>query len=159
MSVAAHLGIRLSEYDARIRTFIPDYDRMLDVAAAAIPRNTRTIVDLGIGTGALASRCLRRAPGARVVGVDADADILALASGIPELVWYENPGWQRHVLAAGQSRLCPAFRLVHGTDLQQFVHYPFIGAPVQRTFERADGCRYGRIQIGECRGGHPRCKR
>ena len=80
MSVAAHLGIRLSEYDARIRTFIPDYDRMLDVAAAAIPRNTRTIVDLGIGTGALASRCLRRAPGARVVGVDADADILALAS-------------------------------------------------------------------------------
>jgi tRNA (cmo5U34)-methyltransferase len=80
MSVASHLGIRLSEYDARIRTFIPDYDTMLDVGAAAIPRNTRTIVDLGIGTGALAARCLRHAPRARVVGIDEDADILALAS-------------------------------------------------------------------------------
>ena len=80
MSVAAHLGIRLSEYDARIRTFIPDYDTMLDVAASAIPRRTRTIVDLGIGTGALAARCLEHAPRARVVGIDADAGILALAS-------------------------------------------------------------------------------
>jgi trans-aconitate methyltransferase len=80
MSVAAHLGIRLSEYDARIRTFIPDYETMLDVAAAAIPRGARTIVELGIGTGALAARCLEQAPRARIVGIDADRDILALAS-------------------------------------------------------------------------------
>lgn len=80
MSVASHLGIRLDEYDARIRTFIPDYDAMLDVAASLVPRTTRTIVDLGIGTGALASRCLQRAPRARVVGIDEDSDILALAS-------------------------------------------------------------------------------
>ena len=80
MSVAAHLGIRLSDYDARIRTFIPDYDTMLDVAASVIPGRTRTIVDLGIGTGALAARCLDQAPAASVVGIDADADILALAS-------------------------------------------------------------------------------
>jgi trans-aconitate methyltransferase len=80
MSVAAHLGIRLSDYDARIRTFIPDYDTMLDVAASVIPGRTRTIVDLGIGTGALAARCLEQAPAASVVRIDADADILALAS-------------------------------------------------------------------------------
>jgi ubiquinone/menaquinone biosynthesis C-methylase UbiE len=80
MSVATHLGIRLSEYDARIRTFIPDYETMLDVAASLIPRSARTIVDLGIGTGALAARCLQQAPRARVVGIDVDPDILALAS-------------------------------------------------------------------------------
>jgi ubiquinone/menaquinone biosynthesis C-methylase UbiE len=80
MSVATHLGIRLSEYDARIRTFIPDYEEMLDVAAAALPRSTRAIVDLGTGTGALALRCLHRAARARVVGIDADAEILKVAA-------------------------------------------------------------------------------
>ena len=80
MSVAAHLGIDLADYDARIRTFIPDYEEMLDVAAAALPKSTRTIVDLGVGTGALAAACLTRVPRARVVGIDADADIMALAA-------------------------------------------------------------------------------
>lgn len=79
MSVAAHLGIDLADYDARIRTFIPDYDAMLDEAAAALPRTVRTIVDLGTGTGALAARCLTRAPRARIVGIDEDADILEAA--------------------------------------------------------------------------------
>ena len=79
MSVAAHLGIKLSEYDARIRTFIPDYEEMLDAAAAAVPASAKTIVDLGTGTGALAGRCLGRAPRARVFGIDADDRILALA--------------------------------------------------------------------------------
>ena len=81
MSVATHLGIRLSEYDARIGTFIPDYEEMLDVAAAALPRLPRAIVDLGTGTGALAFRCLRRAARARVVGIDADAEILKAGGG------------------------------------------------------------------------------
>lgn len=80
MSVASHLGIRLDEYDARIRTFIPDYDAMLEVAASLVPARARTIVDLGIGTGALAARCLGRVPAAHVVGIDADRDILAVAS-------------------------------------------------------------------------------
>ena len=80
MSVAAHLGIRLSEYDRRIRTFIPSYDEMLDAAAAIVSSKARTIVDLGIGTGALAARCLGRARQASVVGIDADADIAALAT-------------------------------------------------------------------------------
>jgi len=80
MSVAQHLGIELADYDARIRTFIPDYEEMLDVAAAAIPAGARTIVDLGVGTGALAARCLEAAPRARVFGVDLDPDILAMAS-------------------------------------------------------------------------------
>ncbi len=36
---------------------------------------------------------------------DGDADLIALASGMDELVWFENPGWKRHVLAAGVSRM------------------------------------------------------
>jgi tRNA (cmo5U34)-methyltransferase len=80
VSVAEHLGIDLAEYDARIRTFIPDYEEMLGVAAAAVPRHARTIVDLGTGTGALSQRCLDRLPKARVVGIDADPDVLAIAA-------------------------------------------------------------------------------
>lgn len=79
MGVASHLGIKLTEYDARIRTFIPDYEEMLDVAAGLIPTQARTIVDLGVGTGALALQCVKRARQAKVVGIDADAEILNLA--------------------------------------------------------------------------------
>jgi len=81
MSVASHLGIDVREYDARIRTFIPDYEEMLDAAAQVVPAGTRSIVDLGIGTGALAARCLARAPRAHVFGIDMDAGILDIAAG------------------------------------------------------------------------------
>ena len=80
MSVATHLGIDLAEYDARIRTFIPDYEVMLDVAASALEPATAVIVDLGIGTGALSARCLATVPRARIVGVDSDPEILKAAA-------------------------------------------------------------------------------
>jgi len=83
MSVAAHLGIDLREYDARIRTFIPAYDAMLDALAAAlastVPGRTPTVVDLGIGTGSVAARCLEARPRARVIGIDEDDGMLAAA--------------------------------------------------------------------------------
>lgn len=80
MSVATHLAIDLGEYDARIRTFIPRYDEMLDVAATTVNAlRPRVVVDLGIGTGALASRVVRRR-GVRVIGVDEDESILAVAA-------------------------------------------------------------------------------
>jgi SAM-dependent methyltransferase len=82
MGAAAHLGIRLRDYDARIRTFIPRYDEMLDAAAAvlkALHRRAPLVLDLGIGSGALAARCLAAAAGARIVGVDTDEGMLALA--------------------------------------------------------------------------------
>jgi len=79
MSVASHLGIDLSEYDERIRTFILDYEEVLGTAADAVPPNARTIVDLGIGTGALSARCLGTARRARVYGIDVDPAILTLA--------------------------------------------------------------------------------
>ena len=36
---------------------------------------------------------------------DGRPDLIALASGMHELVWFENPGWQRHVLASGVNRM------------------------------------------------------
>jgi ubiquinone/menaquinone biosynthesis C-methylase UbiE len=83
MGAASHLGIDLREYDARIRTFIPGYERLLEVASIVL-RGTVTarsplIVDLGTGTGALAEACLQARPQARVAGIDEDEGMLAAA--------------------------------------------------------------------------------
>lgn len=47
--------------------------------------------------------------GYQVVAVDLNKDgkpdIIALASGMDELVWYENPTWKRHVIARGLKRM------------------------------------------------------
>jgi hypothetical protein len=44
---------------------------------------------------------------------DGKPDLIALASGMPELVWYENPTWERHVIISGQHRMinCAAVRV------------------------------------------------
>lgn len=80
---AAHLGIDLREYDARIRTFIPGYEDMLAlvamVLAATVRRRSPVIVDLGVGTGSLAASCLAARPSARIIGVDEDEGMLAAA--------------------------------------------------------------------------------
>ncbi|MEI9977300.1 MAG: VCBS repeat-containing protein [Ignavibacteriota bacterium] len=36
---------------------------------------------------------------------DGKPDLIALASGMPDLVWYENPGWQRHTIASGFTQM------------------------------------------------------
>ena len=93
MGAASHLGIDLRDYDTRIRSFIPGYEEMLDTTAAALAaslttgavakmvvrRRNPTVVDLGIGTGALAARCLAANPSARITGVDEDEEMLAAA--------------------------------------------------------------------------------
>ncbi|MGE3889145.1 MAG: trans-aconitate 2-methyltransferase [Vicinamibacterales bacterium] len=83
MAVSSHLKIALNEYDARIRTFIPDYEAMLDAAAGALVvagRPVRTVVDLGTGTGALAARVARAIPGVELVGIDEDEGMLGMAA-------------------------------------------------------------------------------
>ena len=39
------------------------------------------------------------------INKDGKLDLVALAQGIPELVWFENPGWKRHVLATIATRM------------------------------------------------------
>lgn len=82
MSVASHLRIKVTEYDARIRTFIPNYDEMLEAAAnmmRLVKESCPLIVDLGIGTGALSYSCLKIKPRAKIYGIDSDRSMLGLA--------------------------------------------------------------------------------
>ena len=92
MSVASHLAISPAGYDRRIRELIPHYDELIGEAARALEvagRPIRQIVDLGIGTGALARACLtqlsehgahRRSGSVRLVGLDADEAMLGVAA-------------------------------------------------------------------------------
>lgn len=83
MSVAAHLGIKPGEYDKSIATLIPHYSELLDAAAEAVDivaRNTPAVVDLGTGSGTLAHRILKVRPKARLIGIDEDPSMLALAA-------------------------------------------------------------------------------
>lgn len=84
MGAGTHLGINLDEYDMRIRTFIPGYEQLLEIASASVAatviRRQPLIVDLGTGTGALAKSCLAARPSARIVGIDADAAMLQAAA-------------------------------------------------------------------------------
>lgn len=82
MSVASHLGMSPAAYDRRIRGLIPQYDELIHEAAHALvaaDRPIRRIVDLGIGTGALARACLKAEPQARVVGIEIDRSMAAMA--------------------------------------------------------------------------------
>ena len=82
MSVASHLAVSPAKYDVRIRSLIPLYDELIAEVARALghaARPVRTIVDLGIGTGALARACLEHTAGARIWGIDADPDMMAIA--------------------------------------------------------------------------------
>ena len=81
-SVSSHLALSPAKYDTRIRSLIPLYDELIAEAARALghaARPVRTVIDLGIGTGALALACLNSAPGARVWGIDADPDMMTIA--------------------------------------------------------------------------------
>jgi ubiquinone/menaquinone biosynthesis C-methylase UbiE len=84
MPVADHLKIDLAEYDDRVRTFIPGYEHLLNATATACAValtgvKQPVIVDLGVGTGALAARCLDAMPSASIVGVDSDPGMLRAA--------------------------------------------------------------------------------
>lgn len=51
-----------------------------DVAARLALERGERLIDIGCGTGGLLAEALRRHPGVRAVGVDADPDILAIAA-------------------------------------------------------------------------------
>jgi tRNA (cmo5U34)-methyltransferase len=82
-SVESHLQLQITEYDHLIRRFIPRYDEMLDESVYLIREtvgDTAKLVDLGIGTGALAERMIKAIPKAQIIGIDADAKMLEEAA-------------------------------------------------------------------------------
>ena len=82
MSVSSHLNINIEEYDALIRTFVPMYEEMVFKAAEVLrllQKKAPTVLDLGIGTGELAYRCLTVHPDAQIIGIDIDPAMLEVA--------------------------------------------------------------------------------
>jgi ubiquinone/menaquinone biosynthesis C-methylase UbiE len=107
MSVATHLAITPRRYDERIRSLIPLYDELIAEVARALnyaARPVRKVVDLGIGTGALARACLAHAPAARVWGIDADPQMLTMArtrlGGLSRRVTMTDGSFLHHELPA-----------------------------------------------------------
>lgn len=130
MSVAAHLGIKTGEYDQQILTFIPYYDEILDAAAGgldALERPARVVLDLGTGSGALAARCLKRLRGAKVVGIDTDQAMLAMAE--------QRLGRKLSVIVGNfESADFPACDVVTGSFSLHHIASP---ATKRRVFEKA----------------------
>jgi tRNA (cmo5U34)-methyltransferase len=58
---------------------MPGYHRLQDAAAEATGEGATRILELGTGTGETARRVLARHRGASLVGIDASADMLAVA--------------------------------------------------------------------------------
>ncbi len=82
MGATAHLGIKFGEYDKTIASLIPHYRQLIEAAAAAVDATaplSPAVVDLGTGSGALASAILKVRPKARLIGIDADDAMLAAA--------------------------------------------------------------------------------
>jgi len=82
MGATQHLGIKFGSYDVTIASLIPHYRELIHAAAAAVDAFAPTspaVVDLGTGSGALASEIIKVRPKARLIGIDTDADMLAVA--------------------------------------------------------------------------------
>ena len=56
---------------------------------------------------------------------DGKPDLIALASGLTELVWFENPGWERHVIPTGMTRMINCVVLESGGVLEIVVASEF----------------------------------
>jgi tRNA (cmo5U34)-methyltransferase len=67
------------DYLELIRSEVPDYERLQDTAAAATGSHAARMLELGTGSGETARRVLARHPGAKLVGIDSSADMLAAA--------------------------------------------------------------------------------
>lgn len=79
-SVRRHLRLEIDDYDATIRRFIPGYERMLAVAAAAVAHvRPGRVVDLGAGTGALSEVLLEHDEVGTVELLDVDPEMLERA--------------------------------------------------------------------------------
>jgi tRNA (cmo5U34)-methyltransferase len=79
--VASHLGVDAQAYDLAIRRWIPGYEAMVGTIIEMIAElgGEPTVIDLGTGTGALASAILDALPQARVIMIDIDPAMLAQA--------------------------------------------------------------------------------
>jgi tRNA (cmo5U34)-methyltransferase len=81
--VAGHLGVAADDYDRTIRTFIPNYGRMISTIVQWLDGHVPAgglVVDLGAGTGGLSAAILDALPDVRVLLVDVDPNMLEVAA-------------------------------------------------------------------------------
>jgi tRNA (cmo5U34)-methyltransferase len=81
--VAGHLGVAADDYDRTIRTFIPNYERMIATVVHWLDGHVPLgglVVDLGAGTGGLSAAILDALPDVRVELVDVDPNMLEVAA-------------------------------------------------------------------------------
>jgi tRNA (cmo5U34)-methyltransferase len=78
--VSGQFHFHAAEYLQLMCSHMPGYERLQDAAAAATGRGAARLLELGTGTGETARRVLARHPGAALVGIDASADLLAVAA-------------------------------------------------------------------------------
>jgi hypothetical protein len=98
-----------------MRTAIPLFLAFVNTVFAAMPH----FIEHELATD------LKRGYQVVVADVNGDGkpDLIALASGMPELVWFENPTWKRHVLASGFNEMINcAFEEVDGKSFVVLAH-------------------------------------
>jgi tRNA (cmo5U34)-methyltransferase len=81
--VAGHLGVAADDYDRTIRTFIPNYERMIATVVHWLDGHVPPgglVLDLGAGTGSLSAAILDALPDVRVQLVDVDPNMLEVAA-------------------------------------------------------------------------------
>ena len=79
-SVRSHLRLEIDAYDESIRKFIPGYEEVLVRAADEVADVAPALVlDLGVGTGALAEAILKHERVGCVDAIDVDPEMLAQA--------------------------------------------------------------------------------
>lgn len=92
-------------YDGVVRAFSREHRWRPAFLAQIAPRDGEAILDVGCGTGSLAILLKQAVPGARVVGLDPDGDILARAAAKARAAGVEIEWRQGFAIdAAGEGR-------------------------------------------------------
>ena len=75
----------VQRWDAQQELYVPDREERFavigDIVGHTVGDSGGTVLDLGCGPGSLAGRLARRLPAARIIGLDSDPLLLALARG------------------------------------------------------------------------------
>ena len=80
-----------SEYDAVAPKIFKNYYNFFDIGSKAIPKDTKSISDLGIGSGNFSNSVKKRLPNVKIYGVDMNEDFLKIAKEkIPDLIVYKK---------------------------------------------------------------------
>jgi tRNA (cmo5U34)-methyltransferase len=77
-SAAGYFGSMVESYDSLIRRAVPRYDEMTARLIDYLPRESRSILELGCGTGNLSLLLARNFPAASLTLVDGSPDMIAL---------------------------------------------------------------------------------